>query len=87
MYVILTYDVNAKRVSKVMKICRKYLIHAQNSVFEGMLTQSQLQQLKAEIEKRVHPEEDSINIYVLQSTRYVYREKLGRITEHNFIIE
>ena len=68
MYVILTYDVNAKRVSKVMKICRKYLIHAQNSVFEGMLTQSQLQQLKAEIEKRVHPEEDSINIYVLQST-------------------
>ena len=34
-----------------------------------------------------NPEEDSINIYVLQSTRYVYREKLGRITEHNFIIE
>ena len=33
MYVILTYDVNAKRVSKVMKICRKYLIHTSISMF------------------------------------------------------
>ena len=35
MYVILTYDVGAKRVSKVMKTCRKYMVHVQKSVFEG----------------------------------------------------
>ena len=35
MYVILTYDVGAKRVSKVMMTCRKYMVHVQKSVFEG----------------------------------------------------
>ena len=37
MYVILTYDVVAKRVSKVMKTCRKYMVHVQKSVFEGWM--------------------------------------------------
>lgn len=34
MYIILTYDVGSKRVEKVLKICRKYLVHVQKSVFE-----------------------------------------------------
>lgn len=38
MFVIVTYDVSQKCVTKVMKICRKYLNHIQNSVFEGMIT-------------------------------------------------
>ena len=39
MFVIMSYDINKKRVSKVMKVCRKYLIHVQKSVFEGNLTE------------------------------------------------
>jgi CRISPR-associated protein Cas2 len=30
MFVIVTYDISAKRVSKVMKVCRKYLTHVQS---------------------------------------------------------
>ena len=46
MFVILTYDVSAKRDPKVMKISRKYLSHCQKSVFEGMITESKLKRLK-----------------------------------------
>ncbi len=51
MYVILTYDVKEVRVSKAMKICRKYLTHVQRSVFEGWLTESTLKRLKRDLEK------------------------------------
>ena len=46
MFVILTYDVNKKRVNKIKKICKKYLVHVQNSVFEGNITDSRLNKLK-----------------------------------------
>ena len=48
MFVIVTYDVSVKRVSKVMKTCRKYLTHVQKSVFEGMITEGKLAQLKSD---------------------------------------
>ena len=53
MNVILVYDVNHKRVNKIMKICRKYLIRVQNSVFEGSITESKLNKLKEEIRKNI----------------------------------
>ena len=39
MFVILSYDVEAKRVAKVMKVCRRYLRHMHESVFEGKITE------------------------------------------------
>ena len=35
MYVIVVYDVEEKRVAKVLKYLRSYLNCVQNSVFEG----------------------------------------------------
>ena len=49
MFVIVVYDVNVKRTNKVLKICRKYLIHIQRSVFEGTITEAKLQKLKSEL--------------------------------------
>ena len=46
MFVIVTYDVNAKRDPKVMKTLRKYLTHEQHSVFEGLITPGRLKHLK-----------------------------------------
>ncbi len=46
MYIILVYDVNKRRVSKVRKVCVKYLHHVQNSVFEGNITLTQEEKLK-----------------------------------------
>ena len=42
MFVILVYDVAAKRVGKVMKTTKKYLIPVQNSAFVGVITESKL---------------------------------------------
>ena len=54
MYVILVYDINLedkegqKVLRNVFKTCKKYLVHIQNSVFEGELLESQAIKLKAE---------------------------------------
>ncbi len=44
MYVILVYDISGdnggeKILTKVFKICKKYLTHIQNSVFEGEISE------------------------------------------------
>lgn len=77
MYVILVYDIRQKRVGKVMKICRKYLVHVQRSVFEGQLTESKLNHLKKEIKKVVVPEEDAVCIYQMENMKYSKKEQLG----------
>lgn len=51
MFVILVYDVKAKRNNKILKTCRKYLRHVQKSVFEGNLTEAKLKRLKNELKK------------------------------------
>ena len=49
MYIILVYDVNKRRVSKVRKVCAKYLHHVQNSVFEGNITLNSRRKIKETI--------------------------------------
>jgi CRISPR-associated protein Cas2 len=73
----LVYDVNQKRVNKVLKICRKYLTWVQNSVLEGEITEATLYKLKMELKKIINKKEDSIIIYNLRTTRYSSREIIG----------
>ncbi len=77
MFVILVYDVNQKRVAKVLKLCRRYLNWVQNSVLEGEISPAKLTKLKVEIKKLINEEEDSVIIYQFRSTRYSQREILG----------
>lgn len=77
MYIILVYDIGEKRVSKVLKTCRKYLHWVQNSVFEGELTEAKIEKLKSELKKIINDDEDSIVIYIFRSTWYSRREILG----------
>lgn len=77
MYYILVYDVNVKRVSKMLKLVREYLNHVQNSVFEGELTDAQLEELKYKIRQLMNEEEDSVIIYCVGSKRWSNREVLG----------
>ena len=74
---ILVYDVNVKRVSKVLKTCRKYLYWVQNSVFEGEISPAKLEKLKMELSKIIEPEEDSVIIYTFRSSWYTNREIIG----------
>ncbi|MDK2946098.1 MAG: CRISPR-associated protein Cas2 [Geotoga sp.] len=77
MYVIMVYDIKEKRVSKVLKIARKYLNWIQNSVLEGELTNAQFERLKNEIKKKINIEEDFIVYYVFNSPSLVKKEMQG----------
>lgn len=77
MFVILTYDVRQKRQSKTRKICKKYLYHVQKSVFEGYLTERQLDLLEHELERVINPDEDSLCVYKVPYYRNVTKDELG----------
>ena len=86
MFVIVTYDVSAKRVVSVMKTCRKYLTHVQKSVFEGMITEGKLNQLKKELSQIIKCSEDEICIYKIQNLKFTSKEKIGIIKNNDNIL-
>ena len=86
MYVILTYDVQQKRVAKVLKICKKYLNPIQKSVFEGNITELKLRNLKNELSEFILPQCDSVIIYHLDSVKYAKKEQLGMVQSTSNII-
>ena len=86
MNVILVYDVNKKRVNKIMKICRQYLTRIQNSVFEGSITYSKLSKIKKEIMSVIDPKVDSVCIYELESLKFLSKEEIGAIKNCSKII-
>ncbi len=71
------YDVDVKRVTKVLKIGRKYLNHIQNSVLEGDLSPAQYKQLKHEVAQTINLDHDSVRFYTLRTTQYMKVDKLG----------
>lgn len=77
MFVILVYDVNQKRVVKVLKKCRQYLNWVQNSVLEGEITVANLKKLKMELARIINKDEDSVIIYSLRTSKYSTREIIG----------
>jgi len=77
MFSILVYDISERRVSKALKICRKYLNWVQNSVFEGEISESKLERLKYELKRMMNIEEDSVIIYTFRTTKYSHREIIG----------
>lgn len=86
MFVILVYDINKKRVGKVLKICRKYLVHVQRSVFEGNITEVKLRNLKKELKRNICAEEDTIFIYSTDYLRYLGKQSIGKMENLSNII-
>lgn len=76
-YAFLFYDVGEKRVQKVFKVCKKYLSHYQKSVFRGEISPSKLIQLRTELKKVIHNDEDFICIIKLMNDNVFGEEILG----------
>lgn len=87
MYVILVYDINLeekegqKVLRNVYKICKKYLVHIQNSVFEGELLESQMLKLKTELNRYIRDDKDSVIVFKSRSQRWLDKEFLGMIED------
>ena len=87
MYVILVYDINLedkegqKVLRNVFKTCKKYLVHIQNSVFEGELLNSQAIKLKTELDRYIRESKDSVILFKSRSRRWMEKEFLGMIED------
>jgi len=74
MHVIAMYDVNEKRVGKVLKIFRKYLTWIQLSVFEGEINDAALERLKIEIKDIIDSDTDSVLFF-----QFSYNTKFKKV--------
>lgn len=84
MYILVTYDVNTetregqRRLSKVARLCKDFGQRVQNSVFECVLTEVQLAELKNKLECTMDKTNDSIRIYYLNRNENRRIITLGR---------
>ena len=82
MMLVVTYDVDTtnasgqKRLRKVAKICERYGMRVQNSVFEVLLDAAQLVVLK--LEKIIDTEQDSVRFYRLGNSYERRIETMGK---------
>ncbi|MCB9290697.1 MAG: CRISPR-associated endonuclease Cas2 [Lewinellaceae bacterium] len=87
MYVIAVYDVNEKRVAKMLKLCRRYLNWIQNSVFEGEISSVKLKEMILEAEALMDKKEDSLILFKSREARWLDKQVIGkeRMTTDNFL--
>lgn len=85
MLMLVTYDVNtttpagAKRLRQVAKLCEKYGIRVQNSVFEVLVDGAQLVTLKSKLAELIDEDEDSVRLYRLGNSYAHKIETMGRV--------
>jgi len=75
-YVVVVYDVQADRTYRFLKFLRQYLTHVQNSVFEGELSEGDIQKIKERLESMLEADE-SVIVYRMSSEKYVTRTVFG----------
>ena len=84
MMLVVAYDVDTsdtagqKRLRKVAKICERYGMRVQNSVFEVVLDAAQLAVLKHELERIIDMAQDSVRFYRLGNSYENRIETMGR---------
>jgi CRISPR-associated protein Cas2 len=72
------YDVNERRVAKVLKFLRTYLNWIQNSVFEGEVTEAQMFKIKNKLTQLTDEREDSVIIFSAWEKRWLAKNVIGR---------
>ena len=84
MLLLVTYDVNTsspagqKRLRKVAKLCERYGLRVQNSVFELLVYPAQLATLKSELAAIIDNDHDSVRFYRLGNSYQTRIDTMGR---------
>ena len=76
MYVILVYDVDQKRVGKMLKLCRRYLHWIQNSVLEGEITEVKLKELVLQAQALMEGQ-DSLIVFKSRDSKWLEKDVYG----------
>ena len=82
MMLVITYDVNttnpdgARRLRTVAKLCERYGMRVQNSVFEVLVDGAQFTALKESLLQTIDTKQDSVRFYRLGNN---YQNKIDRI--------
>lgn len=72
------YDIEEKRVGKMLKLCRQYLNWIQNSVFEGELTEVKLNELIYKAKNIMNVEKDSIIVFSSRQEKWLEKQVIGK---------
>jgi CRISPR-associated protein Cas2 len=72
------YDIDQKRVGKMLKLCRQYLNWIQNSVFEGELTDVKVKELLHKAKSIMNDETDSIIVFKSRQEKWLDKMVVGR---------
>ncbi|MEG1863328.1 MAG: CRISPR-associated endonuclease Cas2 [Oscillospiraceae bacterium] len=89
MYIVLIYDIelsaekpqkneDARVLRQVFKICKQYLTHIQNSVFEGELSEPQLIEIKTKLKSYLRKDKDSCIIFKARNSTWMQKEFITR---------
>lgn len=83
MYIILVYDIVLDETGpavlrKVFKECKKYLVHVQNSVFEGEISEAQLFKLEMTLKKFLRKDRDSLIVFKSRHEKWLQKEFWGK---------
>lgn len=64
-------------IGKKFSNCKRYLHHIQNSVFEGELSEVDIERLKYEVSNYIRDNLDSFIIFKSRNERWMEKEMLG----------
>lgn len=77
MFIVVTYDVAARRTELFRKTLTRYLQHEQNSVFAGKITEVLYRKLLADLQKRLEPT-DRVMVFRTENRRNITVETVEK---------
>ena len=83
MYVIAMYDINTetkagrKRLRRIFKLMKKYLIRIQNSVFEGEITKAKFEEMKLKVNGLIDSTIDSVIFFKSRDIKWMDKDICG----------
>ena len=77
MFVMITYDVPAKRTDLYKKLLKEFLVHEQASVFMGDLPESEVVKLVSKISERIAPQDRVLKL-ICRNRHNVEVERLSK---------
>ena len=77
MFVVVSYDVPAKRTEVYKKLLKEFLVHEQASVFMGDLPESEVIKLVAKISERIGPRDRVLKL-ICRNRHNIEVERLSK---------